>query len=88
MRGTSRAAYANIKHSGVIEHQTALILKHVKVSKYPITRREIAKSLNMETSTASARVNELIKRNQLTEDEKRICSVSLKRVNTVKAVNV
>ena len=83
MTNTSREAYLNIEFSGKAETQRHIILNYLREKK-KATRREIARDLNMETSTVSARVNSLRDDFNLIHDTNTIkCPISKKTVHLV-----
>lgn len=83
MRDTSIQAFHEVEFSGKSGTQKALIIKHLEEKK-KATRREIAKALNMETATVSARVNSLRdEHNLVTDTNTTICPLSKKTVHLV-----
>lgn len=87
MRSTSLEAFYEIEFSGKAGTQKALILEYLKKVK-SATRRQIAKELNMETSTVSARVNSLRDDYLLVNDSKTVtCPVSKKTVHLVELLH-
>ena len=75
---TSRDAY----HALDTGEQCSRILAHVERSG-PCTRRMTARALGMETSTVSARVNELVKHGDLCERFIAPCPITGVRVNWI-----
>lgn len=86
IRETSITAYGLIQATGKANTQKALIYKYLQENGAK-TRRQIAQSLNMETSTVSARVNSLRDDYRLVTDHKTcICPISKKTVHLVEVV--
>lgn len=72
IRETSKEAKKHIDKRGITERQAANIFKEIKYMNsmgYKPTRKEIAVMLNIETSSVSARVNNMIKNGWVEEGE-------------------
>lgn len=83
---TSVISLAEEQSKGNVNYQWNRILTFLKING-PKTRGQLAKLLNMEKSTVSARVN-LLKNKRLVKDEKKVvCPVSKKTVYLVEVVN-
>lgn len=78
IRESSLNAHDYVQSSGKASTQENTILNFLRDNMHlSFTRRELAESLGMETSTMSARVNSLVKAGKLVElDHKRKCTVS------------
>jgi DNA-binding MarR family transcriptional regulator len=78
MRETSLDAHDYVQSSGKAATQEMLIINFMDDNRHlDFTRRELAKALDMETSTMSARVNSLVKAGKVIEmSRKRKCSIS------------
>jgi len=66
-----------------INRQEKRILNYVLSRAKPVSRRQIARALKMETSTVSARVNNMVKYGVLDEDGKMTCPISKKQVGAI-----
>jgi hypothetical protein len=64
---TSLDAYDRVKETS-LSPQCARIMDFMRLIKQPRTRRQISAALQMEYSTACARVNDLVRDKKLTED--------------------
>ncbi len=85
MRTTSRIAYKEHNESGKLDQQKQHI-KKLLLTEYPLSRREISKATNIEISSVSGRVNEMIKMGILEETTKRKCMFSKKLITPVQLV--
>ena len=85
MRTTSRVAYKEHNESGKLDQQKQHI-KKLLLTEYPLSRREISKATNIEISSVSGRVNEMIKMGILEETTKRKCMFSKKLITPVQLV--
>ncbi|WP_373069860.1 winged helix-turn-helix transcriptional regulator [Sulfurimonas sp.] len=83
IRDTSLEAYRGVNFTGKAGTQKVLIIDFLKNHNGKATRREIAKELELETSTVSARVNDLKKIHYVVDDEKVTCPISHKTVTLV-----
>jgi DNA-binding MarR family transcriptional regulator len=73
----SIAAYRNHRASGKLSAQQRLVMLTIHAGYRPDwSLRELGKAINLETSTLSARVHELIALRYLERTDKRRCSVS------------
>lgn len=78
-RHTSAEAYASINSKA---HSDRALIAELVRRRGPMTRREIASYLHMETSSAAGRVNELMHDSLLVElDEPMPCPITKRRVN-------
>ena len=84
-RHTSRIAYKEHNESGKLDQQKQHI-KKLLLTKYPLSRREISKATNIEISSVSGRVNEMIKMGVVEETTKRKCMFSKKLITPVQLV--
>ena len=82
MRDTSLEAFIEVKESGKLGKQEAIILDYLN-KKRNATRRVIARDLNMETSTVSARVNSLKQKHKVIDKDVVVCPISRKKVYLV-----
>lgn len=81
VRHTSAEAYAAINSKA---HSDRALIAELVRRRGPMTRREIASVLHMETSSVAGRVNELMESRELIElDELRPCPITKRRVNWV-----
>ena len=87
MRTTSRIAYKEHNESGKLDQQKQHI-KKLLLTEYPLSRREISKATNIEISSVSGRVNEMIKMGVVEETTKRKCMFSKKLITPVQLVEV
>ena len=85
MRTTSRIAYKKLIESGKQDQQKQHIIK-LLLTESPLSRREISKATNIEISSISGRVNELMKLGVLEEATMRRCMFSKKLIRPVKIV--
>lgn len=77
-RHTSAEAYAGLTRAAPDREIIAQLVRQ----RGPMTRREIASFLHMETSSVSGRVNELMREEVLFEmDEPRPCPITKRMVN-------
>ena len=81
----SQQAYQNIVASGKAGIQQNLILNHLIIHGSK-TRKQIAKEMNIETSTISARVNRLKNLNIVTDTKTIVCPISKKTVGLVEVM--
>lgn len=72
VRSTSKLSYLDIQNEGLTGREEKYIYDFVKNSNIALTRGEIAKSLNKEKSSVSARVNSLLNKGLLIEGKKRL----------------
>lgn len=79
---TSRQAFLDLNVTGTLTTQETTILNYLTI-KRNATRRVIARDLNMETSTVSARVNSLKTKHKVIDKEVVVCPISRKRVYLV-----
>lgn len=84
---TARAASIETYHDSAFQHGAGLlrqqIAEHVR-QRGPMTRREIAADLHLETSTVSGRVHELLDAGTLVElTEQRPCPITKRNVGWV-----
>lgn len=84
---TARAASIETYHDSAFQHGAGLlrqqIAEHVR-QRGPMTRREIAADLHLETSTVSGRVHELIDAGTLVElTEQRPCPITKRAVGWI-----
>ena len=84
-RITSRIAYKQLIEEGKSHTQKSCIVRLLK-HEYPLSRREISKATNIELSSVSGRVKELIELDILEEVTMRKCMFSKKLVNPVRLV--
>jgi len=84
MRSSSVMAFNDLS-SLKINRQEKRILNYVLNRVKPVTRRQIARALKMETSTVSARVNSMLKWGCLDEKTKMLCPISKKKVGAISA---
>ena len=93
VRDSSIIAYHSITNTGILGSQQTQILsllgdnRHDPTSTsklWNFTRKEIAKILDLEINAVSGRVNELIKKNLVTEDPVRLCSITRRKVTPVR----
>jgi len=84
-RTTSRIAYKEHKQSGKLDQQKQHI-KNLLLTEYPLSRREISRATNIEISSVSGRVNEMIKMGVVEETTKRKCLFSKKLITPVQLV--
>ena len=84
---TARHTSAECYHSSAFQntaHSDREIIAELVRKRGPMTRREIAGFLSMETSSVSGRVNELMSEEVLIEiDEKRPCPITKRLVTWV-----
>ena len=85
MRTTSMIAYKEHNESGKLDQQKQHI-KKLLLTEYPLSRREISKATNIEISSVSGRVNEMIKMGVVEETTKRKCMFSKKLITPVHLV--
>ncbi len=85
MRMTSIEAHEEITESGKASTQMALIYLHLEEHGSK-TRRQLAKELDIETSTISARVNALKKLGKVKDEQKVECPISKKTVYLVECL--
>ena len=64
---TSIGTYHDLKVSGLLSKRQVEIMIYIKRMGANLTRRQIAKALELETSQVSGRVNELVSMNALCE---------------------
>lgn len=83
VRDTSKSAFVENIGNGIMIAQIEKVYNFMKDAKQELTRREIAYYLRMETSTVSARINELIKIKKLRVTGKRFCTRSKRLVEVV-----
>lgn len=83
VKETSIEAYDELKRNNRITPLQQKILDFMRVKNKYYTRKEIAKALDMETSTVSARVNELIFYQEIDVIGKKICPISKKLVEAI-----
>lgn len=79
---TSRQAFLDLNVTGKLSTQETIILNYLTI-KRNATRRVIARDLNMETSTVSARVNSLKAKHKVIDKEVVKCPISHKKVYLV-----
>ena len=84
-RITSRIAYKQLIEEGKSHTQKSCIVRLLK-HEYPLSRREISKATNIELSSVSGRVKELIELDILEEVTMRKCMFSKKLVKPVRLV--
>lgn len=87
MRTTSRISYKDLIESGKQHKQQGHIIK-LLLTESPLSRREISKATNIELSSISGRVNEMIKMGVVEETTKRKCMFSKKLITPVQLVEV
>ena len=87
MRTTSRISYKDLIESGKQHKQQGHIIK-LLLTESPLSRREISKATNIETSSISARICEMIKMGVVEETTKRKCMFSKKLITPVQLVEV
>lgn len=86
MRMTSLMAFDEIQKNGTLGFQEQLIYNYIK-NNPKLTRRQIAKDLDLDTSTVSARVNGLLNKNLITDEKKGKCPISSKEVGLLEVLN-
>lgn len=86
VRKTSLQAYKRFSDSGEKDTQEMVVLNAI-VDIYPktITRRELANGLKIEMNSLTARVNELLKKKDICEVGRRVCSISGKKAYLLRA---
>tara|TARA_R100000781_G_scaffold110486_1_gene75978 strand:- start:359 stop:691 length:333 start_codon:yes stop_codon:yes gene_type:complete len=84
-RTTSRIAYKEHKQSGKLDQQKQHI-KNLLLTEYPLSRREISRATNIEISSVSGRINEMIKMGVVEETTRRKCMFSKKLITPVQLV--
>ena len=82
---TSILSFIEIKNGNKIAPQELKILEYLSIHK-TATRRVIARDLNMETSTVSARINGLKSKRKVIDKEVVKCPISNKYVHLVAVV--
>lgn len=82
---TSIHAYHDHEASGKASTQRARIMAYMRHQTRPVSRREIARALGLETSTVSGRVNELMDVGIVAVGRMQ-CPVTGKKVHALKAV--
>ena len=85
MRMTSLMAFDEIQKNGTLGFQEQLIYNYIK-NNPKLTRRQIAKDLDLDTSTVSARVNGLLNKNLITDEKKGKCPISSKEVGLLEVI--
>ena len=85
MRMTSIRAFEEIQSNGTLGFQEQLIYNYIK-NNPKLTRRQIAKDLDLDTSTVSARVNGLLNKNLITDEKKGKCPISSKEVGLLEVI--
>ena len=82
MRTTSKIAYKDLIESGKQDQQKNHIIR-LLITESPLSRREISRATNIEISSVSGRVNEMIKMGVVEETTKRKCMFSKKLITPV-----
>jgi len=82
IKESSLTAYDSLKSNGMAASQ-ARILAHMQPGRL-YSRREIARALDLETSSVAGRVNELIEMNQVEVCGHIKCPISRKTVEAIK----
>jgi hypothetical protein len=86
VKETSIDAYDNLKANKELGRMQLNILNAMKdLTVY--TRKQLAKELDMETSTIAGRVNELIGQGYIDVIGKKICPISSKNVEAIIKIN-
>lgn len=83
VKQSSKNAFQKLIKSGARGTQHGKIIAYLKQCDQPKTRKEIAKALDMETSTIAARINELVDCDAVLECGSGKCSVSQIHVGIV-----
>ena len=71
---------------GITQKQERVIVAALLANPGGMTRKEIAKMLDMDTGTVAARVNALVSRGAIEEDGKRECFISGRTVGVVRTL--
>lgn len=85
MRMTSLMAFDEIQKNGTLGFQEQLIYNYIK-NNPKLTRKQIAKDLDLDTSTVSGRVNGLINKKLVTDEKKGKCPISGKEVGLLEVI--
>ena len=85
MRMASLKAFNEIAVNGVLGLQEQLILNYIKENP-KVTRKQIARSLNLDVSSVSGRVNGLMNKNLVIDDKKGKCPISGKVVGLLEVL--
>lgn len=88
VKSTSKTALKELEESGKAGIQRAAILKFLITHprKQGWTRRELHRETGIEISAISGRVNELLRLQLVTANDHKVCTVTAKYVEAVKAV--
>jgi len=82
---SSRLAYKQIAKDGTLTFQEQLILTYIQRNPKQ-TRRQVAKALDLDTSTVSGRVNGLLEKRLVTDTKKGKCPLSGKTVGLLEVL--
>ena len=80
VRDTSIATYHDIISKSGVGQSAQSIARFIAGHVDPVSRRQVARGLNMETSSVAGRVNELIKCAVIAETPKMLCPISKRSV--------
>ena len=85
VRDTSVKAYRDHESSGKLSRQEQQVYDHLTLNAHrDFTRSELAQVLRLQLSAICGRVNALIGKKLLTDEQKRVCGVTGKTVHAVK----
>lgn len=85
MRMTSLRAFDEIKSNGTLGFQEQLIYDYIK-RKPKLTRKQIARELELDVSSVSGRVNGLMNKRLVTDEKRGKCPISGKEVGLLEVV--
>ena len=80
VRDTSIATYHDIISKSGVGKSAQSIARFIAGHVDPVSRRQVARGLSMETSSVAGRVNELVKAGVVLETNKILCPVSKRQV--------
>ena len=86
MRTTSKMAYKDLVGSGSKDRQIDYIKRLLICAGKPLSSREIAKAINIETSSASGRINYMKQIGIVEEVEKKKCETTGRLVSFIQLV--